>query len=95
MFSKVLPISVQFDLGIEEHDDEGRTITLEFDKFYLVVCYVPNAGQGLPRLDYRVKKWDIDFQTFLNNLKKKKTTILCGDLNVAHNEIDLANPKGT
>ncbi|KAL4429737.1 hypothetical protein ABPG74_001423 [Tetrahymena malaccensis] len=94
IFSKVEPISVQFDIGTKKHDQEGRTITLEYDKFYLVACYVPNAGQGLKRLDYRVKEWDLDFQKFLNDLKSKKNVILCGDLNVCHQEIDIAKPKG-
>lgn len=94
IFSKVAPISIKHDLNISKHDQEGRTITLEFETFYLVSCYVPNAGQGLKRLSYRVKEWDVDFQKFLNELKKKKPTILCGDLNVAHHEIDIAKPKG-
>lgn len=67
---------------------------MEFDKFYLVACYVPNAGQGLVRLDYRTKEWDPAFMTYLNDLKARKATILCGDLNVAHKEIDISNPKG-
>lgn len=69
IFSLVEPISVSYDLGIKKHDQEGRTITAEFDKFYLVACYVPNAGQNLNRLDYRVKEWDPDFQQYLNKLK--------------------------
>lgn len=94
VFSLVKPISVQADLGIPEHDQEGRTLTLEFEKFYLVSCYVPNAGEKLVRLDYRTKKWDPAFRNYLNELKKKKHVILCGDLNVAHHEIDISNPKG-
>jgi AP endonuclease-1 len=69
-------------------------ITLEFDSFYIVSVYIPNAGQGLTRLKYRTEEWDIDFKDFLENLRKKKNVILCGDLNVAHEEIDLKNPKG-
>lgn len=68
-------------------------MTLEFDKFFLVACYVPNSGQKLDRLGYRTKEWDVDFRAYLNGLKAQKATILCGDLNVAHQEIDLANPK--
>ncbi|CAD8184634.1 unnamed protein product [Paramecium pentaurelia] len=92
--SKVKPISIKCDIGIDKHDKEGRTLTAEFEKFYLVACYVPNAGQKLERLDYRTKEWDVDFQNYLEDLKKKKPTILCGDLNVSHHEIDLANPAG-
>ena len=94
IFSKYKPLSVKADLGIPEHDQEGRTLTLEFEKFYLVSCYVPNAGEKLVRLSYRTKKWDIAFKDYLNELKKKKHVILCGDLNVAHHEIDISNPKG-
>ena len=86
------PSSVVKGIGKEEHDGEGRTITLEFEKFFLVNCYVPNAGQGLKRLDYKLK-WDVDFSDYLNGLRNKKHVILCGDLNVAHNEIDIENPK--
>ena len=92
--SKYKPISVLMDLGIKKHDHEGRTIALEFENFYLVSCYVPNAGQKLVRLDYRTKEWDIDFRNFLKNLNREKHVIWCGDLNVAHNEIDLYDPKG-
>ena len=96
MFSKVKPLDVTFDIGIPKHDQEGRTITAEFEKFILVTCYVPNAGQKLDRLDYRTKEWDLDFKNYLKSLevKKKKCVILCGDLNVAHHEIDISNPKG-
>ena len=73
IFSQIKPLSVKADLGVPEHDQEGRTLTLEFEKFYLVSCYVPNAGQKLVRLDYRTKKWDIAFKNYLNELKKKKT----------------------
>ncbi|CAD8079224.1 unnamed protein product [Paramecium primaurelia] len=92
--SKVKPISVKCDIGVDKHDQEGRTLTAEFEKFYLVSCYVPNSGQKLERLDYRTKEWDVDFQNYLEELRKKKPTILCGDLNVSHHEIDLANPAG-
>ena len=92
IFSKVKPISVTKGIGIEEHDNEGRVITLEFDKFYLVNCYTPNAQRELTRLDYRMK-WEEDFKNYLVKLDSQKPVILCGDLNVAHNEIDLKNPK--
>lgn len=92
IFSKVKPISVTKGIGIEEHDNEGRVITLEFDKFYLVNCYTPNAQRELTRLDYRMK-WEDDFKNYLIKLDSQKPVILCGDLNVAHNEIDLKNPK--
>ncbi len=96
IFSKVKPIDVKFDIGVVEHDLEGRTTTLEFEKFIIVACYVPNAGQKLDRLAYRTKKWDPDFKTYLKSLEttKHKCVILCGDLNVAHQEIDISNPKG-
>ncbi|MBQ4517760.1 MAG: exodeoxyribonuclease III [Clostridia bacterium] len=92
VFTRIEPISVQYDIGIEQHSHEGRTITLEFDDFYLVNCYTPNAQDGLKRLDYRME-WENDFREFLKNLATRKPVILCGDLNVAHNEIDLKNPK--
>ena len=92
IFSKVKPISVTKGIGIEEHDNEGRVITLEFEKFYLVNCYTPNAQRELTRLDYRMK-WEDDFKNYLVKLNNQKPVILCGDLNVAHNEIDLKNPK--
>lgn len=79
-------------IGIEEHDQEGRTITLEYDKFFLVNCYVPNSGSELARLDYR-EKWDADMLNYLQGLEKKKPVLFMGDLNVAHQAIDLANPK--
>lgn len=94
LYSKEKPINVTYGLGIKKHDNEGRVITAEYDKFYFVTTYVPNAGRGLPRLPYRSKEWDPDFQNYLKDLDKKKPVILCGDLNVAHAEIDLANPKG-
>jgi exodeoxyribonuclease-3 len=92
IFSKLKPISVTKGIGIEEHDNEGRVITLEFDKFYLVNCYTPNAQRELTRLNYRMK-WEEDFKNYLVKLDNQKPVILCGDLNVAHNEIDLKNPK--
>ncbi len=92
IFSKVKPLSVRYGVGIEEHDQEGRIIAVEFDHFFLVDVYVPNSGRGLPRLQYR-KKWDADFLTYLKLLEKEKPVVVCGDFNVAHTEIDLANPK--
>jgi len=92
ILSKVKPISITNDMGIEEHDQEGRVQCAEFDNFYLVNVYVPNSGQALVRLDYR-KQWDVDFSNFLKGLKKTKPVILCGDLNVAHQAIDLKNDK--
>lgn len=90
--SKTKPLNVSYGIGIAEHDNEGRVITAEFKEFYLVASYVPNAGRGLSRLDYR-QGWDKDFRDYLKNLDKNKPVILCGDLNVAHKEIDLENPK--
>lgn len=92
IFTKKEPISVSYGMGIDEHDKEGRVITLEFEHFYLVNVYTPNSKQELARLDYRVK-WEDDFRKYLKGLDNKKPVILCGDLNVAHNEIDLKNPK--
>lgn len=92
IFSKIQPKSVNYGMGIEKHDKEGRIITLEFEKFYLITVYVPNSGRGLVRLSYR-KGWDKDFLKYLKNLEKTKPVIVCGDLNVAHTDIDLANPK--
>lgn len=92
VFTKIKPISVQYDIGIEAHSHEGRTITLEFEDFYLVNCYTPNAQQELARLSYRME-WEKDFRAYLKGLSAKKPVILCGDLNVAHQEIDLKNPK--
>lgn len=92
VFSKVEPISVSYGLGIDEHDDEGRVITLEYDNFYLVNCYTPNSKRGLERLEYR-QVWEDDFRDYLLELDSKKPVILCGDLNVAHKEIDLKNPS--
>ena len=92
IFSKKEPINVKYGIGIEEHDKEGRVITLEFEKFYMVNCYTPNSKRELERLDYRMI-WEEDFRNYLLELNKKKPVILCGDLNVAHKEIDLKNPK--
>ena len=92
VFTKKEPISVMYDIGIEEHFGEGRVITLEYENFYLVNVYTPNSKKELLRLEYRMK-WEDDFSKYLNDLKSKKTVIVCGDLNVAHKEIDLKNPK--
>lgn len=92
IFTRIKPLAVQYDIGIEAHSHEGRTITLEFEKFYLVNCYTPNAQQELARLSYRME-WEKDFREYLKCLSAKKPVILCGDLNVAHQEIDLKNPK--
>ena len=92
VFTKIKPISVVKGIGIEEHDKEGRVLTLEFENFYLVNCYTPNSQRELTRLEYRMT-WENEFRNYLNNLDVKKPVILCGDLNVAHNEIDLKNPK--
>lgn len=92
ILSKEEPVSITYDMGVEEHDQEGRIICAEYEEFYLVNVYVPNSGQGLVRLDYR-QTWDEDFKEYLQSLKKKKPVILCGDLNVAHQAIDLKNDK--
>jgi len=92
IFTKVKPISVTYDIGIEQHDQEGRVITAEFKDFYLVDVYVPNSQRELTRLEYR-QEWDKAFLAHLANLEKIKPVIFCGDLNVAHKEIDLARPK--
>lgn len=92
IFSKKKPLSVSYGLNIEEHDKEGRIITLEFENFYMITVYTPNSQTGLARLDYRMK-WEDDFKAYLKDLNIKKHVILCGDLNVAHKEIDLKNPK--
>ena len=92
VFSKIKPINVEYGIGKEEHDQEGRVITLEFEEFYLVNCYTPNSQRELTRLDYRMK-WEDEFKSYLKKLDTKKPVILCGDLNVAHNEIDLKNPS--
>ncbi len=93
IFSKEEPVSIARELGDTKHDGEGRVITLEYKKFYLVNVYVPNSKRGLERLEYRHKSWDVDFLAYLKNLEKKKPVIVCGDFNVAHKEIDLTNPK--
>ena len=92
IFSKKKPINVTYGIGIEEHDKEGRVITLEFEKFYMVNCYTPNSKRELERLDYRMV-WEDEFRKYLLKLNENKPVILCGDLNVAHEEIDLKNPK--
>lgn len=92
IFTKHEPLSVAYGLGIEEHDHEGRVITLEMEDFYLITVYTPNSQDGLRRLEYRMK-WEDDFLAYLKELDKKKPVIVCGDLNVAHEEIDLKNPK--
>ena len=92
MFTKEEPVSVTYGLGIEEHDHEGRVITAEFPEYYVVTCYTPNSQDGLKRLDYRMKLEDA-FRAYLKELETKKPVIFCGDLNVAHQEIDLKNPK--
>ncbi len=92
IFAKKEPISVQYGIGIPEHDTEGRAITLEYDNFYLLNVYTPNAQRELARLDYRMQ-WEDALREYINNLNSKKPVIYCGDLNVAHNEIDLKNPK--
>ena len=92
IFARKEPLSATYGIGIEEHDQEGRVITAEYESFYLVDCYTPNSQRELTRLDYRMK-WEDDFRKYLEELNQKKPVILCGDLNVAHNEIDLKNPK--
>ena len=91
IFSKHKPISYQYGLGIDDLDTEGRVITAEFDEFYLVTCYTPNAQRGLARIDHRMK-WDEAFRAYVQKLDQSKPVIICGDLNVAHKEIDLKNP---
>ncbi len=92
IFTKKEPLSVTYGLGIEEHDQEGRVITLEYSDFYIITVYTPNSQEALARLPYRMK-WEEDFLSHLKNLEKEKPVIVCGDLNVAHKEIDLKNPK--
>ena len=92
IFTKEEPLAVFNGMDIPEHDTEGRLITLEFESYYFVTCYTPNAQDGLKRLDYRMK-WEDDFRKYLLSLNKTKPVVFCGDLNVAHNEIDLKNPK--
>ncbi|WP_317412377.1 exodeoxyribonuclease III, partial [Clostridium baratii] len=92
LFTKEEPISVKYGLGIEEHDNEGRVITAEFDDYYVVTVYTPNSQDKLARIDYRMA-WEDVFRDYLKELEKNKPVIVCGDLNVAHKEIDLKNPK--
>ena len=92
IFTKHKPISVAYGINKEEHDKEGRVITLEMEKFYLVTVYTPNSQDGLKRLEYRME-WEEEFRKYLHELDKKKPVVVCGDLNVAHKEIDLKNPK--
>lgn len=92
IFTKAEPLSVAYGIGIEEHDHEGRVITLEYPDFYFITVYTPNSQNELTRLDYRMK-WEEDFLSYLKKLEENKPVIFCGDLNVAHNEIDLKNPK--
>ena len=92
VFTKHHPVNVTYGIGMEEHDNEGRVITLEMEQFFLVNVYVPNAQDGLKRLDYRMR-WEDDFRAYLQELDARKPVIVCGDLNVAHEEIDLKNPK--
>ena len=92
VFTRHTPVNVTYGMGIDEHDHEGRIITLEMEKFYLVTVYTPNSQDGLRRLDYRMK-WEDDFRAYLLKLNENKPVIVCGDLNVAHEEIDLKNPK--
>ena len=91
IYTRIKPLSVSNDIGIDEHDHEGRVITMEFDDFYLVCVYVPNSQDELKRLTYRMK-WEDDFRSYVSGLAKKKGVVICGDLNVAHNEIDIKNP---
>ena len=93
IYTKHQPLSVSYGMGVEEHDHEGRVITLEYEKFYLITVYTPNSQTELRRLDYRMT-WEVDFRKFLKNLDAKKPVIVCGDMNVAHEEIDIKNPKG-
>lgn len=92
IFTRIKPLSVRYGLGIEEHDHEGRVITLEFENLYLVTVYTPNSQDGLRRLDYRMT-WDDAFRAYVQQLDEHKPVVICGDLNVAHQEIDLKNPK--
>lgn len=92
IFTRKEPLSVSYDLGMDKHNDEGRVITLEFEEFYLVTVYTPNSKKELARLDYRME-WEDDFRSYILELEEKKPVVICGDLNVAHKEIDLKNPK--
>jgi exodeoxyribonuclease III len=93
LLSKSEPLSVAYGIGIEEHDNEGRAITAEYEGLYVVTTYVPNSSSGLKRLEYRTQSWDIAFQEYCKGLETKKPVVICGDLNVAHAAIDLKNPK--
>ena len=94
IFSKIKPIDVKYDIGVHKHDKEGRTITLEFDKFFLVGVYVPNSGATLKWHEYRCNEWDLDFRAYLKDLERRgKPVIVCGDMNVAHQDIDIFDPK--
>ncbi|MBQ9300196.1 MAG: exodeoxyribonuclease III [Clostridia bacterium] len=92
VFTRREPVAVSRGIGVEEHDHEGRVLTLEFENFFLVCCYTPNSQDGLKRLDYRMR-WEDDFRAYLKKLEESKPVVLCGDLNVAHEEIDIKNPK--
>lgn len=92
IYTKNKPINVTYGIGIEEYDTEGRVITLEYETYFVITVYTPNSGSELKRLSYRME-WDDVFREYVNNLKQKKSVIICGDLNVAHTEIDLKNPK--
>lgn len=92
IYTRIKPLSVSNDIGIDEHDHEGRVITMEFDDFYLVCVYVPNSQDELKRLTYRMK-WEDDFRSYVSGLTEKKGVVICGDLNVAHNDIDIKNPS--
>lgn len=92
IFSKLKPVNVTFGIGLEKHDQEGRVVTAEYQTFFLVNVYTPNSKRDLSRLEYRTKEWDVEFLNYLKRLEQTKPVIFCGDLNVAHKEIDLANP---
>ena len=92
VFTRMHPLNVTYGIGVDEHDHEGRVITLEMDDFFLVCVYTPNSQDGLRRLDYRMR-WEDDFRRYLQGLDSRKPVVVCGDMNVAHNEIDLKNPK--
>ena len=92
LFTKTEPLTVSYNLGIDEHDHEGRVITAEYPEFYLVTVYVPNSQDGLKRLDYRMQ-WEDAFRAYVKKLDETKPVVICGDMNVAHQEIDLKNPK--
>ena len=95
MLTKVTPISVKYGIGVHKHDQEGRVLTLEFEKFFLISCYTPNSGEFLQRLDYRTKEWDVDFFKYIESLEANgKAVIIGGDLNCAHDAIDIYDPCG-